>query len=274
MRADLHLHTTASDGAWAPEKLIRAAAHGGLDVVAVADHDTMSAVPAARRTGEEVGVQVVPAMEVSSTHGTREIHVLGYFLDPGAEAVAAYAARAGRLRLERMAEMVKRLEDQGTVVSYESVLAEAGSRRDTVARPHLARALVAAGYATSVPDAFQRYIGDHCPAFVPTRLQSPAEAVAFIAAQGGVAVWAHPPGDLVDALLPGLVEAGLDGLEVYRPSHSPSDVARLEGICRSAGLVMGGGSDWHTPESGTRPGDFFLEGDCVAALLSRGGVEV
>ena len=272
MKLDLHIHTNASDGAWPPEKVVRAAAHNGLDVIAIADHDTTASVAPAQAAAADLNLQIIPAMEASSTWEGREIHVLGYFLDAGAPALAAHAQRAVRLREERMRDMVERVNAQGMEVAFQDVLEAAGESRSTLARPHLARALVARGHAATVGDAFNRHIGDHCEAFVPTSLQTPMEAVGMIQAAGGVAVWAHPPADTIDALLPLMVEAGLHGLEVYRPSHSRKDIARLEGVCRTAGLVKGGGSDWHTPDYGYQLGDFYVEAPEVEQLLALGGM--
>ena len=272
MRLDLHIHTTASDGAWSPEKVVAGAARGGLDVIAIADHDTTAGVAAAQAAGAECNVQVVPALEVSSTHEGRDIHVLGYFVDPLAEALQAHARRAGTLREARMREMIARLATQGIEVTFEDVDAAAGPERVNIGRPHLARALVTRGYASSVLDAFNSLIGDQHAAFVPTALLDPMEAVGLVLAGGGIPVWAHPPGDTIDALLPRLVRAGLRGLEIYRPTHGRSDVLRLEAICRSTGLLRSGGSDWHTPESGYVLGDFHVTGDEVEKLLAAGGM--
>ena len=171
-----------------------------------------------------------------------------------------------------MREMVRKLVDQGVEVTYEAVEEAAGPDRVNIGRPHLAKALVAAGKVSSVPEAFNTLIGDQHDAFVPTALLTPEGAVDLILAGGGIPVWAHPPGDLVDALLPGLVRRGLRGLEVYRPSHSRNDVLRLESICKSSGLVMSGGSDWHTPDAGVPLGTFFVTGDEVEKLLAEGGM--
>ncbi|MDP2959066.1 MAG: PHP domain-containing protein [Longimicrobiales bacterium] len=272
MRLDLHIHTTASDGAWTPEKVVEGAVRGGLDVIAIADHDTTAAVWAAQASGATRNVQVIPALEMSSTWVGREIHVLGYFVDPESPALVAHERRALRLREERMKEMLSRLAGQGIEVAYESVESAAGPDRVNLGRPHLARALVAGGHATSVPDAFNTLIGDQHPAFVPTRLLEPTEAVALILEGGGLPVWAHPPADVLDSLLPGLVRSGLRGLEVYRPSHSRNDVIRLEGVCRTTGLVMSGGSDWHSPDSGAALGSFHVTADEVEKLLVAGGM--
>ena len=272
MRLDLHVHSTASDGSWSPEAVVRGAAAGGLDVVAITDHDTAAAFATAAPVGRDVNVQVIPAIEVSSTHAGRDVHVLGYFVDPESDAIRAHAARATGRREERMREMLVRLEKDGIGVAYEAVEEAAGPDRVVIGRPHLARALVAMGHATSVEDAFDRLIGDDKPAFVPTRLLTPVEAVEVILEGRGVPIWAHPPGDMVDGLLSALLEAGLRGLEVYRPRNARSDVLRYEGICRSRGLLMSGGSDWHSPDAGAALGDFFVTGDEVEGLLAAGGM--
>lgn len=272
MRLDLHIHTTASDGAWTPEKVVAAARRGGLDMIAIADHDTTAAVIPAQAFAADSDVQVIPAIEVSSTHEAREVHILGYFVDPHSRTLLAHTQRAFGRREARMREMVARLAEQGIDVSFEQVEAAAGPDRVNMGRPHLARALVAAGHVSSVIEAFNTLIGDRHAAFVPTGLLDPFQAVELILEAKGLPVWAHPPTDLLDALLPRLVRAGLRGLEVYRPSHGRQDVLRLEAICRTSALLMSGGSDWHTPESGTVLGDFHVSGDEVQKLLAAGGI--
>lgn len=272
MRLDLHVHSTASDGAWSPEAVVRGAAAGGLDVLALTDHDTIAGYPAAERIGRELDVQVLPGIEVSSTHQGRDVHILGYFVDPEAAPLRKHAERALHRREERMREMLVRLADQGIAITYSAVEEAAGPDHVVIGRPHLAKALVTAGHASSVPDAFNTLIGDDHPAFVSTHLLTPIEAVELLAASGGVSIWAHPPGDLVDPLLPDLVKAGLGGLEVYRPRHRQAEVLRYENICRSSGLLVGGGSDWHTPDAGRALGDFFVTGEEVGALLAVGGM--
>lgn len=271
-RLDLHVHTTASDGAWSPADVVRGAAAGGLDIMAVTDHDTAAAFHEAHAAGRAAGVQVVPALEVSSGHGRRDVHVLGYFVDPSAPPLVAHAERATTHRERRMHEMIGRLRGAGVGISYEQVTEAAGPDRVALGRPHLARALVAAGHASSVDDAFARLIGDDAPAFVPAYVVDPPGAVDLVVAAGGVPVWAHPPADLLPVLLPSLIESGLRGLEVYRPRARRADVTRLEALCRARGLLASGGSDWHTPDGGTALGDFAVTSAQVAGLLEAGGL--
>jgi hypothetical protein len=168
--------------------------------------------------------------------------------------------------------MLGRLAESGVRVPFESVVEAAGPERVALSRPHLARALVAEGYVTTVPEAFDRLIGDDHPAFLPTSLLSPEEAVQLVLEAGGLPVWAHPPEDRVEGLLPRLVQSGLRGLEVYRPRHNPLYTLRLEGLCKAWKLLSSGGSDWHGPDRGVELGDFFVTSEEVADLLEEGGI--
>ena len=250
---------------------MRGAAAGGLDVIAITDHDTSAAVEAAQAVARELFVEVVPGIEVSSTFQGRDVHILGYFVDPGSKSIAGHSTRAGLRRVERMKEMIGLLVELGIEVPYEAIERAAGPDRVVIGRPHLAQALVAEGHVDSVYDAFDRLIGDDGPAFVPTHLLDPVGAVEVIIEGGGIPMWAHPPNDLVDTLLPELLEAGLRGLEVYRPRSRRSEVLRLESICRDRGLLMSGGSDWHGPD-GPPLGDFHVAAEEVEALLEAGGL--
>lgn len=271
MRLDLHIHSTASDGAWSPGAVARAAA-GRLDVIALSDHDTLAGYEAVCAAAEALRIQVIPAVELSSTHRGRDVHILGYFVDPSAPPLREHEARALGARERRMEAMIDRLRQQGVHVEMDAVLHAAGPDRGTLGRPHLARALVAAGHAASVPEAFDRWIGDAHRAFVPVSLLDPSGAVDVVRAAGGIAVWAHPPADLLDALLPGLVRSGLRGIEIYRPRASADQVLRLEATARTAGLLITGGSDWHGPDGGTQLGDFCVTSDDIAPFLEAGGM--
>lgn len=272
MRLDLHVHTDASDGAWSPRAVVEGAVQGRLDVIAVTDHDTTAAVADAVRAAEGRNLQVVSGTELSSTWKGRELHILGYFVDPGAPALQEHQERARSLRRTRMERMVSRLARQGVRVEMEAVVRAAGPDASVLARPHLARALVEAGYVASVPEAFDRYLADHHPAFVPTRLADPAGAIRVILRSGGVPVWAHPPLDLLDTVLPGLVDQGLRGLEVLRPRNHRHTQERLRAAARREGLLVTGGSDWHDPDRNDSLGTFWVTGDEVAELLEEGGM--
>ena len=271
MRVDLHIHTTASDGAWSPTEVVRGAMEGGLDLIAIADHDTTVAFDAAHEAGIGARVQVTPAIELSATHNRWDVHVLGYFIDPHSSVLDSHRKSAGGRRENRMREMVGRLRGRGLRIDYDDVLVAAGPERDSIGRPHLARALVANGEAVSLQDAFDRLIANGHPGYVPLEVLTPVGAVELVLAAGGLPVWAHPPLKLLDELLPRLVGAGLRGLEVYRPSHGPGYVIRLEELCRAHGLLVSGGSDWHSPDSGHKLGDYYVDAHEIESLLEAGG---
>ncbi len=268
MRLDLHLHTRASDGAWSPADVVREAARAGLDALAITDHDTTAGVAEAREAAREVGATLVVGCELSSTQEGRDVHVLGYGIDLAFPALVAYEQRTSGRRRARMAEMVERLADLGLPVRLERVFEIAGGE-GVVGRPHLAQALVEAGHAVDLPDAFDRWIGDRQPGFVPTALHAPADVIEVIRDAGGVPVWAHPASDQLDLLLPELIEAGLEGLEAYRPGHTPRQTRRLLDRAAAAGLLVSGGSDWHGPDRGDALGSFWVTERQVAALLER-----
>jgi 3',5'-nucleoside bisphosphate phosphatase len=270
LRIDLHIHSTASDGSLPPAAVVEAARAGGLHVMALADHDTVGGVVAAGSAAAGT-VHVIPAIELSTYHDGSELHVLGYYVDPLDSQLVRYGERASLARQDRMHEMIGLLGGIGMSLSYEDVLAAAGPRPDSIGRPHLARALVQRGYVQTVAEAFDRFIGDHGPGFVPTRLISPAEAVEIIHLAHGVAVWAHPRPDLLEALLPRLRAEGMDGVESYRPRVAHVESERIDALAARHGMFVTGGSDWHGEWQG-RLGDFAIERDDVAAFLEIGGI--
>lgn len=270
MDLDLHIHSDASDGTLPPAEVVGAAAEARLDVIALTDHDTVAGVPEAMEAGRELQVEVIPALEVSTTLGEVELHILGYFVDPTDPALVAHTSRAAERRRERLLGIVAKLSEQGIEVDFERVVA-AGSDGGALGRPHLARALVEAGHVRSVPEAFDLYIGNEHPAYIPTRLIDPEGAIGLIRRAGGVAVWAHPPMYRLDEFLPSLREAGLAGLEVYRPRNPDARTRRLEETSRRNGLLRSGGSDWHGPDSGLL-GEFRVHAAEVEALLEAGGM--
>lgn len=269
MRADLHLHSTASDGELTPADLVTRGATGGLTVMALTDHDSTAGVVEAQGAAHELGVTLLAGVELSATKDGREIHVLGYGLDPMHPAIQRRGERARSQRRERMTLMVERLRQSGVDVSLEAVEATAGSSRTMLGRPHLARTLVSSGQVASVDEAFDRWIGDRHAAFVPTDLGSPAEAIGTILQSGGIPVWAHPPGDILWDWLPDFVEAGLQGVEALRASWSPGRRRRVAKVGREHGLCITGGSDWHGPTRSGRLGDFWLEEEQLADFLER-----
>ena len=269
MKIDLHIHSTASDGGVRPAEVVEHAIRGGLDLIAVADHDTTAGLPEAREAAAG-RIGMVPAVELSARHRERDLHILGYFIDPTEPRLVEYGKRARTARAERIREMIERLTALDVNVAFEAVLEEAGPHAHALARPHLARAMLTAGHVASIPEAFDRFIGDEGPAYVATRLVDVAGAIDLIHGAGGVAVWAHPPLPVLGAL-EGFVAAGLDGIECYRPRVNETDLGRLLNKARDHGLLATGGSDWHGDWHGAL-GTFHVGRDEVGAFLDRGGL--
>ncbi|MFH7244165.1 MAG: PHP domain-containing protein [Spirulina sp.] len=239
---DLHNHTTYSDGTLSPATLVQEAITAGVKALAITDHDTLAGWDEAFSAAGDA-LEIVPGVELSTTENGRSLHVLGFY--PNRDALDPALQERLAVRRQRAAAMVDRLAELGYPITLPAM---EGNRAP--GRPHLAAAMVAAGYANSMDEVFDRWLGDHGPAYVPYAEFSAADGIRLLRACGAVPVWAHPylfRGGTVDKTLPKLVEAGLMGIEVYHPSHSPSDVRRLEAFCQRYGLVMTGGSDYHGP---------------------------
>ena len=270
MHLDLHIHSNASDGSLDPGAVVHAAVQANLDVIAIADHDTVGGVHAALEAARDRPIEVVPAIEMSATVEQVELHLLGYFVDHTNPELVAHTDAAARRRETRLRQMVDRLAEQGLEISFPAVCSISG-RQGTLGRPHLARAMVEAGHVDSIQEAFVRYIGNAHPAYVPASLVDSHQAIGLIGRAGGIAVWAHPPLRLIQELLPALRVSGLRGLEVYRPRASLRHMRELERFAREGGLMVSGGSDWHGPEQGPL-GDFRVEAAEVSDLISAGGM--
>ena len=248
MNAELHCHTTASDGTLSPEELVRLAVQRGLEVLAITDHDTTVAFEVARRAAAPYRLEVIPALELSSEEGSLDVHLLGYYVDPEHLGLQETLQELRQGRLRRLGEMLGRLADLGVPVERERVLRLAAG--DSVGRPHVARALVDVGHVRDVQAAFDLYLGTGKPAYVPRRNLRPAEAIRWIREAGGVAVLAHPGQIGSDSLLETLVAEGLQGLEAFHPSHPPILRQHYQGLAAHWGLLVTGGSDYHGPEHG------------------------
>lgn len=272
MKLDLHVHSTASDGSCTPTEVVDRAEAAGLDVIALTDHDTVAGVGEAVRAARGRRLDVIPAAELSSTFQGEDVHVLGYFLDVKAQALGNHAKRGRDRRSDRMDRMIERLRCRGVHLTRDDVQAQIASKAAAPARPHLAQALVEKGHAPSVAAAFKGLIGNNCPAYVPTEVATPDEVVRVVLDAGGIAVWAHPPARLLHELLPAMVDAGLRGLEVFRPPGRSAGVDVLHDAARRHGLLVTGGSDWHGPERGSELGAFSVAGHEVAAFLDAGGM--
>ena len=271
MRADLHVHSSASDGTDPPAEVMRRAARAGLDVVALTDHDTVAGHAEARRalTGSLI---LLPGMELSCRLDGRSMHLLAYLFDPDHPELAAELVRIRDDRVLRARAMVDRLADLGVDISWDQVAAIAGPA--VVGRPHIARAMAASGAIASPREAFTRdWIADGGRAYVGRYALDSVRAIGLVRAAGGVAVLAHPRAGR-DTLvsgeqIAGLAAAGLAGLEVFHPDQSDAERAGLLALARDLDLVATGGSDDHGSLTGHRIGAETTGADAYQALLSR-----
>jgi 3',5'-nucleoside bisphosphate phosphatase len=286
MRADLHVHSNASDGTDPPAEVMRRAAQAGLDVVALTDHDTTAGHAQARRALPG-SLTLVPGMELScrldgpSQHTggaqlSREVphslHLLAYLFDPDDPELAAETRRIRDDRVLRARAMVERLVDLGVPISWDDVAAIAGTA--VVGRPHIARAMAASGAIASPDQAFtQDWIADGGRAYVGRYALDPVRAIALIRSAGGVAVLAHPRAnrDLLvsDAQIADLAAAGLAGVEVFHPDQPESEQASLLGLTGELGLVATGGSDDHGSLTGHRIGSYIAPAGAYEILISQ-----
>jgi 3',5'-nucleoside bisphosphate phosphatase len=228
--------------------LVEEAASRGVRILALTDHDTVAGIAEARAAGHRHGMEIIPGVELSAAlQDGNEVHLLGYFVDVEDPTLLEQLAGYARARTERMERMVERLNRIGAPVALGRVREIAGI--GTVGRPHLGRALVEAGYATDLSDAFARYIGGGKPAFVPRPRVDPRDAIALVRAAGGVPVLAHPfSSGGVESVLDRLVPAGLAGMEVFYGEYDPEDREILRQIATRRGLIATGGSDYHGPD--------------------------
>jgi predicted metal-dependent phosphoesterase TrpH len=243
---DLHLHTTASDGALAPAALIARAAAAGLTIVSVTDHDTVAGLPEARAAAAAQGIRLVDGIEITAVEESRDVHMLAYFFDPAAPALLDFLAAQRADRVRRVEEIAARLRDLGAPVDCAGLLACAASEPGrSVGRPQVADALVAAGFAISRNDAFDRLLGDEGPAYVPRRGATPGEVIAIVARAGGIVSLAHPALLGRDAIIPRLAGEGLAAIEALHSDHDAADAQRYRALAGTLGVAVSGGSDFH-----------------------------
>lgn len=245
MKADLHVHTTASDGKLTPREIVELAVRKNIDVISITDHDTVEGLGEALAAAVVYpSLSVIPGIEISTDVPSGEVHMLGYFIDFTDKDFLKKLNVMRSSREQRARAMVKKLADLGMPVKWTRVCELAGE--GTVGRPHIAEALLEAGYITSFKEAFNKYIGKNGPAYADRFKIFPVDAVQMILAAKGIPVLAHPTfvSDL-KALLPTLKKAGLVGMEVYYNNYTDDVIRDLAGLAGKNNLIMTGGTDYH-----------------------------
>lgn len=239
---ELHCHTTCSDGTLTPTELVQAAIAAGVKALAITDHDSIAGWQEAYQAAG-TALEIVPGLELSTVWRERSLHILGFYPDPAKLQAPLQERVAGRIR--RAYQMAEKLAALGYPIDIPQPKGNLAP-----GRPHIAAALVKAGHIKTSQEAFERWLRDDGPAYVPYEKFAATEGIQLLRRCGAVPVWAHPflfRGGTVKQVLPELVNAGLMGVEVYHPSHSVSDVRQLEELCAEYSLLMTGGSDYHGP---------------------------
>jgi predicted metal-dependent phosphoesterase TrpH len=257
---DLHLHTTASDGRCTPHQLVERAAKAGLAVMAVTDHDTTAAVDEVHTEARRRGIHTVTGIEITAVEEGRDLHVLGYMFDVQHRALAELLARQRAARVARVEAMGARLAAHGVPIDIgpmlEQVHREPGR---SVGRPHVARAMVHAGYVADTNEAFDRWLERGRPGFVPREGPAPEAVIEIVHQAGGIASIAHPGQRNLAPRIPALAAAGLDAVEAFHPDHDAALVQEYTWIARDLNLFLTGGSDFHgDPAHGCEPGSVTL----------------
>lgn len=270
MKADLHAHTTASDGTVTPAGLVALALDQGIDILAVCDHDSVEGLPEAFTAAEGTSLLLVPAVELSAVSDARDVHVLGYFIDWSDPQLLAHLADLRDARQRRAVAIVEALTAAGYDLTLDDVLAL--SDGGAVGRSHVARALVRRGHAESVADAFHRLLGHGMPFYVPKDVRSPEEVISVIRSAGGLPVLAHPAVSGIEDLIPHLRDVGLAGIEAHHADHTPEQRERLALLADELGLLATGGTDYHGPHApNPQLGSVTVPAEDIERLLRAGG---
>ena len=252
MRTDLHIHTYFSDGVFSPEKIVDTALDVGLQAIAITDHDNILAHGVASQYIEEKNlgakIELIRGIEINTLYKNKEVHILGYFMDVQNSDFLNLLKTQQQARIEQTTEILSLLaKKEGIHIKFDDVkklVAPGGS----IGRPHIAKAITNAGGTANVMDAYAKYIHDDSPVYVQRKTVSPHDAVEILYDAGGVPVIAHPHDlDIAEPLIKELMNYGLRGIEAYHRKHSPACVEYFSSMAENLGLIVTGGSDFHTP---------------------------
>lgn len=267
------MHTTASDGRLTPEQLVARVVERGLNVIAVTDHDTVEGISSALKAASGFNnIELIPGVEINTDVPGMEVHMLGYFIDFESDSLIAPLKELRDSRVIRARGMLEKLDKLGLPVKWEELLEIAGD--SVIGRPHVAKAMVDAGYVSSFSEAFDKYIGRNGPAYIEHKKMTPVDVVGLIKSVHGIPVLAHPANiDNLDNMLHDLKSAGLMGLEVYYGKYTPDIIQELLALAKKYDLITTGGSDYHAfhDERETMVGDIDIPEDCIRTLYALAG---
>ncbi len=251
---DLHVHSTRSDGTYTPTELVNYAIEKGLKAFALTDHDTVDGIEEALKAAEGKSIEVIPGIEYSTEYHKRDVHIVGLFIDYKAPVFLEYLKRFQDSRIERNHKLCRNLQGAGFDITYEALLEEFPNA--VITRAHYAKYLLAHGYVKSLPETFERYLGDHTPYFVHREKITPEEVIDITRRAGGIPILAHPTlyklgREQLNILVSTLADAGLMGLEAIYSTYSPSEESQMKALAKKYNLLISGGSDFH---GATKPG--------------------
>jgi predicted metal-dependent phosphoesterase TrpH len=255
MLIDLHIHTTASDGLSDPAELLGQVRAAGITVFAVTDHDTVAALSTMSSLASDASLTFVAGVEITAVDRERDVHVLGYFIDATSPVLLEFLQESRLDRARRGQLMCEKLSAAGAPLEFETLQSGLPSPHAVISRPVVADALVNAGLVASRQEAFDRFLAEGRPAYVPRIGASPADVVSIIRRAGGLASLAHPGVTGKDDLIAPLVDAGLSAIECFHSAHSREVTSAYLALARRHGLAVTGGSDFHG--RGTRRSEMF-----------------
>lgn len=273
MKVDLHLHTYYSDGFFSPFEIVKKIQKTGTKIISITDHDNIGGLKEAIRTGLKEDIEVIPGVEISGEYMNREMHILGYFIDPNAPALKELLTEIQEERILRIKKIIAKLNELGSTITYDDAKQDLKSTV-SIGRPHIANALVREGFVKSFFDAFVKYIGDDKIADVKKVRPSYDRVFKIIKEAGGLSFLAHPARYFNEEEIKLFKAAGLDGVEVVHPSHTASEVKKYKEIAAKYNLLTSGGSDFHggrKNDSGNM-GKYYIsekEIDKMRALLPK-----
>lgn len=248
MKVDLHIHTSYSDGAFSPEKIVDTALEAGLEAIAVTDHDNVLSYAIASEYAKDKPIEILPGVEINTLYKGYEVHILGYFMDLHNSDFQKLIKSQQQARIKQTKEIITLLgKKAGIKITYDSIIKQVAPG-GSIGRPHIAKAITNAGGTSSVIEAYNKYINDGSNVYVQRKTVSPFDAVEVIYDAGGIPVFAHPfDVDIAEQLTKEMMNFGLRGLEVYHRKHSPAIIEYFSTLAEKYGLIVTGGSDFHAP---------------------------
>lgn len=266
--ADLHMHTRLSDGSLDIESLLLLCKRKGLRCVSITDHDNLDSYNLAIEPASKIGLEIIPGIEISAVWQGKDIHILGYYCDPTNLSLNMELQNFAKQRVSRAKAIIKKLNALGIDITYEKVVSYCKGK--VIGRPHIAMSLVDEEYISSFSEAFSKYLGDGCIAFVEKKGLNPQQTIKLIENAGGIAVLAHPyKSGLSDDFIEQMVEWGVQGLEVYSPAQKGAIGRKYKDIAQKFGLIGTGGSDFHTEASTYAPNCTKMPYSVVTELRER-----